>query len=148
MIVVLVVLAAAVAVVVWALAGSGSETAAAPATPVDVTLTEFHVAIGQTTLAPGEYSFHITNGGTMEHEMLVFQSDLAPSAYPVDGADIPLMALIQECPAADVRMGMRVEAVWVPEAERSPSMDTIRYFRPTGEADAPIDDVLKKMRDA
>ena len=66
----------------------------------------------------------------------------------LDGADIPLMALIQECPAADVRMGMRVEAVWAPEGERTPSMDTIRYFRPTGGPDAPIDDVLKKMRDA
>lgn len=66
----------------------------------------------------------------------------------LDGADIPLMALIQECPAADVRMGMRVEAVWAPEGERGPSMDTIRYFRPTGEEDAPIDDILKRMRDA
>ena len=66
----------------------------------------------------------------------------------LDGADIPLMALIQEVPANEVRMGMRVEAVWVPEAERGPTMDTIRYFRPTGEPDAPIDDVLRKMRDA
>jgi len=64
----------------------------------------------------------------------------------LDGADIPLMALIQECPADEVRMGMRVEAVWVPEAERGPTMDTIKYFRPNGEPDAPIDDVLKKMR--
>lgn len=64
----------------------------------------------------------------------------------LDGADIPLMALIQECPADEVRMGMRVEAAWAPEAERGPSMDTIRYFRPTGEPDALIDDVLKKMR--
>jgi hypothetical protein len=35
--------------------------------------------------------------------------------------------------------------VWVPEAERTYT-DTIRYWRPTGEDDAPIDDVLKRMR--
>lgn len=66
----------------------------------------------------------------------------------LDGASIPLMALIQECPAGEVRMGMRVEAVWAPEGERAPSMDTIRYFRPSGEPDAPIDEVLRRMRDA
>jgi uncharacterized OB-fold protein len=68
------------------------------------------------------------------------------AAILLDGADIPLLALIQEIPANDVRMGLRVEAVFVPEAERAPSMDTIKYFRPTGEPDAPIDEVLKKMR--
>lgn len=64
----------------------------------------------------------------------------------LDGADIPLMGLIQEVDAAEVRMGMRVEAVWVPEAERGPTMDTIRHWRPTGQPDAAIDDVLKRMR--
>jgi uncharacterized OB-fold protein len=64
----------------------------------------------------------------------------------LDGADIPLMHLIQEVNADDVRMGMRVRAEWLPESERIPSMDTIRYFKPTGEPDAPIDDVLKRMR--
>ena len=33
----------------------------------------------------------------------------------LDGADIPFFALIQECPLEDVRMGMRVEAVWAPQ---------------------------------
>jgi uncharacterized OB-fold protein len=64
----------------------------------------------------------------------------------LDGADIPLMHLIQEVNAEDVRMGMRVRAEWLPEGERTPSMDTIKYFKPTGEPDAPIDDVLKRMR--
>ena len=70
------------------------------------------------------------------------------AAILLDGADIPLLALIQEVPASEVRMGMRVEAVWAPEGERRPSMDTLRYFRPTGETDAPIDDVARRMRDA
>jgi uncharacterized OB-fold protein len=64
----------------------------------------------------------------------------------LDGADIPLMGLLQEIPADQVRMGLRVEAVWAPEGERGPTSDSIRYWRPTGEPDAPIDDVLKRMR--
>jgi len=54
----------------------------------------------------------------------------------LDGADIGLMHLIQECPAEDVHMGMRVEAVWKPPDERTPSLESIKYFRPTGEPDA------------
>jgi hypothetical protein len=57
----------------------------------------------------------------------------------LDGADIPFMALIQECPAADVRMGMRVEAVWQEPEERRPSLESLRYFRPSGEADVEYD---------
>jgi len=56
-----------------------------------------------------------------------------------DGADIPLMHLIQEIPAADVHMGMRVEAVWVDEdadGRVPPSLESIRHFRPNGEPDA------------
>jgi hypothetical protein len=33
-------------------------------------------------------------------------------------------------------MGMRVEAVWAPPGERTPSLEAIKYFRPTGEPDA------------
>ena len=57
----------------------------------------------------------------------------------LDGADIPLFHLVQEIDAHDVRMGMRVQAVWVPDAEREPSMNSIRHFRPTGEPDAPFE---------
>lgn len=54
----------------------------------------------------------------------------------LDGADISFMALIQEIPAAEVRMGLRVEAVWVPPEERGPTMASVKYFRPSGEPDA------------
>lgn len=54
----------------------------------------------------------------------------------LDGANIAFMGLIQEIPADQIRMGMRVEAVWVPEEELGPSMSSVRYFRPTGEPDA------------
>jgi len=54
----------------------------------------------------------------------------------LDGADIGLMHLVQEVDAAKVHMGMRVEAVWVEPDERKPSLESIKYFRPTGEPDA------------
>jgi uncharacterized OB-fold protein len=54
----------------------------------------------------------------------------------LDGADIGLMHLIQEVEAAKVHMGMRVEPVWVAPEDRKPTLESIRYFRPTGEPDA------------
>ena len=57
----------------------------------------------------------------------------------LDGADIGVFHLIQEIDAEKVRMGMRVEAVWVDPAERTPSLESIKYFRPTGEPDAPYE---------
>jgi uncharacterized OB-fold protein len=58
----------------------------------------------------------------------------------LDGADITSMFLIQECDPADVRMGMRVEAIWVDPAEREPNLGNVRYFRPIDEPDADYDD--------
>jgi uncharacterized OB-fold protein len=57
----------------------------------------------------------------------------------LDGADIGLMHLVQEIEAEKVHMGMRVEAVWVDPSERKPTLESIRYFRPTGEPDAPYE---------
>ena len=49
------------------------------------------------------------------------------------------MGLVQEIPYGDVRMGLRVEAVWVDDADLKPTLESIRYFRPTGEPDAPYE---------
>jgi uncharacterized OB-fold protein len=57
----------------------------------------------------------------------------------LDGADIPFQHLILECAAEDVRMGMRVEAVWKPREEGVPGLQNIEYFRPTGAPDADYD---------
>ena len=57
----------------------------------------------------------------------------------LDNSDIPIMHLIQEVPYDQVHMGMRVEAVWVPEDEIGPTLESIKYFRPNGEPDAPYD---------
>ncbi|MCX8071464.1 MAG: Zn-ribbon domain-containing OB-fold protein [Candidatus Binatia bacterium] len=51
----------------------------------------------------------------------------------LDGADIPIFALIQECRAEDVHMGMRVEAVWKPDGERQGDHEDILHFRPSTE---------------
>ena len=57
----------------------------------------------------------------------------------LDGADIPFLHLVTEIDAADVRMGMRVQAVWKPREEWGLGIDNIEHFRPTGEPDADYD---------
>ncbi|MCV7220433.1 Zn-ribbon domain-containing OB-fold protein [Mycolicibacterium elephantis] len=57
----------------------------------------------------------------------------------LDGADIPFLHLVTEIDAAEVRMGMRVQAVWKPREEWGLGIDNIDYFRPTGEPDADYD---------
>jgi hypothetical protein len=57
----------------------------------------------------------------------------------LDGSDMPFIALLQECEPADVRIGMRVEAVWRPRGEWAPTFENIRHFRPTGEPDVPVE---------
>ncbi len=56
----------------------------------------------------------------------------------LDGADQTIMHLIQECPVEDVRPGLRVEAVWVDDDQIGPTLESIRYFRPTGEPDVEV----------
>src|SRR4051794_5927408 len=62
------------------------------------------------------------------------------SAYVLlDGADIAILHLILGVPAADVRMGMRVKAVWKPREEWTYSLENIDHFEPTGDPDADYD---------
>jgi uncharacterized OB-fold protein len=56
----------------------------------------------------------------------------------LDGADLSIMHLIQEVAASDVRIGMRVEAVWVPDEELGPTLESIKWFKPTGEPDVEV----------
>lgn len=67
------------------------------------------------------------------------------ASVALDGADISIFALIQECKPEDVRMGMRVEAVWKPDGEREGRHEDIQYFRPTGEPDAPQDSYIHRL---
>ena len=71
--------------------GSGTTPVAAvsPAASVGpVTLTDFHVQTAATAVGAGLATFQITNGGAVQHELLVFRSDLAPSAYPMKDGNI------------------------------------------------------------
>ncbi|HWJ81588.1 MAG TPA: OB-fold domain-containing protein [Nocardioides sp.] len=62
------------------------------------------------------------------------------SAYVLlDGADIAVLHLILGVPAEEVRMGMRVKAVWKPKDEWTFSLENIDHFEPTGEPDADFD---------
>ena len=63
----------------------------------------------------------------------------------LDGTDITFTALLQEVNFEDVRMGMRVEAVWKPREEWGPSLGNIRYFRPIDEPDVPFDDFKEHL---
>jgi uncharacterized OB-fold protein len=62
------------------------------------------------------------------------------SAYVLlDGADIAVLHLILGVPADEVRMGMRVKAVWKPKDEWTFSLENIDHFAPTGDPDAEYD---------
>ena len=62
------------------------------------------------------------------------------SAYVLlDGADIAFLHLILDIPAEEVRMGMRVKAVWKPREEWGTTIENIDHFAPTGEPDADFD---------
>jgi uncharacterized protein len=54
----------------------------------------------------------------------------------LDGSNLSFMGLIQEIPTDEVRMGLRVEAVWVEPEELGPTMASVKHFRPNGEPDA------------
>ena len=59
------------------------------------------------------------------------------SAYVLlDGADIAFLHLILGVDASEVRMGMRVKAVWKPRDEWGTTIENISHFEPTGEPDA------------
>ena len=68
------------------------------------------------------------------------------SAYVLlDGADIAVLHLILGVPADEVRMGMRVKAVWKPKDEWTFSLENIDHFSPTGEPDADYDTYKKHL---
>jgi uncharacterized OB-fold protein len=54
----------------------------------------------------------------------------------LDGANLSFMGLVQEIAPAEIRMGLRVQAVWVGPEDLGPTMASVKYFRPTGEPDA------------
>jgi uncharacterized OB-fold protein len=53
-----------------------------------------------------------------------------PVVISIDGSDGGFLHKLGEVGAEQVRIGMPVEAVWRPEAERTGSILDIAYFRP------------------
>ena len=71
--------------------GTTASVSAAPSPAASVgpvALSDFHVQAAATSVGAGRTTFQITNGGAVEHELLVFRSDLAPSAYPLKDGNI------------------------------------------------------------
>ena len=64
------------------------------------------------------------------------------SAYVLlDGSDIAMLTLVAGIPADQVRMGMRVKAVWKPREEWGATIQNIRWFEPSGEPDASFESI-------
>ena len=61
------------------------------------------------------------------------------AAVLLDGADIAFQHLILGCDPGEVRMGMRVRAVWRSREEWSTTARNISHFAPAGEPDAPYE---------
>jgi uncharacterized OB-fold protein len=61
------------------------------------------------------------------------------AAVLLDGADIPFQHLILGCDPGEVRMGMRVAAVWRPRDQWGTTAENIDHFRPSGGPDAPYE---------
>jgi len=65
-----------------------------------------------------------------------FRPPYVVAALLLDGADLPILHLVRGIEADQVRMGLRVRAVWVPDGELAPTVESIRWFEPSGEPDA------------
>jgi len=59
----------------------------------------------------------------------------------LDGADIPIYGLVREIPYDEVRVGMRLEPVWVEDSELTTSFENIKWWKPTGEPDTSLSDI-------
>lgn len=72
-------------------------------------------------------------------ENLSFDPPYVCISVLLDGADIGFFHVLQNCPLEDARLGMRVQAVWVDDADLGPTVASIRYFEPIDEPDVPFE---------
>lgn len=93
----------------------------------------------------------LTNKATVESFTIVYipipNNPIKPpyviANLVLDGANISFLHLLSECKNEDVRIGMRVEAVWKPEEEWGYAMENIQYFKPIDEPDVPVEEIGK-----
>jgi uncharacterized OB-fold protein len=74
-----------------------------------------------------------------------FPPPYAAVAIVLDGADMPFFHLVRGIEVDQVRMGMRVRAVWVPDAELGPTLSSIKWFEPTGEPDVSAEQIARHL---
>jgi uncharacterized OB-fold protein len=72
-------------------------------------------------------------------ENLQVELPFAAVTILLDGADSTFTHVLSETKLEDVHMGMRVQAVWQPRDTWTTSMRNIKYFKPSGEPDAPFE---------
>ncbi len=67
------------------------------------------------------------------------EDPLLPAVIELDGASegMGILHMLAEVEADDITIGMAVEAVWKPAAERTGAITDILYFRPTSAGDPP-----------
>lgn len=65
-------------------------------------------------------------------DMVRIKEPLIPAVIAIDGASpgMGILHLLGEVKPEDVRVGMRVQAVWKPAEERVGAITDIRYFKP------------------
>jgi len=105
------------------------------------------------SFAPAEEFVEVADRGTITTFCIVnipvfgrnLEIPYVAASVALDGAAISIFALIQEIKPEEVRMGMRVEAVWKPDGERHGDHEDILYFRPTGEPDAPQESYMSRL---
>ena len=73
------------------------------------------------------------------------QPPYVAAAVLLDGADIAFQQLILGCDADEVRMGMRVRAVWRDRSQWTTSAYNISHFEPSGEPDAPYESYARHL---
>jgi uncharacterized OB-fold protein len=59
----------------------------------------------------------------------------------LDGADVPMFHVLQNCPLEEVRIGQRVQASWVADDELAEAVTSIEYFEPLDEPDVPFEQI-------
>jgi uncharacterized OB-fold protein len=101
-----------------------------PACPVDGVPTAEEIELGQTGTVT---TFCIVNVPFLGQKI---EPPYVSAYILLDGADIALQHLILDIPADEVRMGLRVKAVWRPREEWGTTIENISHFAPSGEPDA------------